>query len=86
MLLSGFVKLVVPGLLVQVLGTEGTRLLVFSREGECWIHGSWWLESEAVSIWEVMARIASLTYSLCALMQSEKPVDWLDKKIPHYLF
>lgn len=71
----GFVKQVTLGLLARVLGTEGTWVLVFSGEGECWIHGLWWPKSEALSILEVMARIPSLTCSLCALMQSEKPTD-----------
>ena len=82
----GFVKQMAPGLLARALGTEGTWVLVFSGEGECWIHGLWWPKSEALSILEVMARIPSLTCSLCALMQSEKPTDYFDKKIPHCLF
>lgn len=45
-----------------------------------------WLESDTCSVLEVMARIAHLTCSLLALIQSEKSVDWLDKRILHDLF
>lgn len=46
----GSVKQVALRFFVQMLGTEGTWVLVFSGEGECWIHGLWWPEHEALSI------------------------------------